>query len=135
MRFFVLAALAVGTTASVSVQNKQSSVQYVGIERNGIELFLGVPYGQDTGGANRFKPARPYVPESGSTIDATKHGPACPQPLGQWLAPLTLNNITSFSENCLHLNVARPKLNETPSSGLPVMVWIHGGECIALPLA
>ena len=109
------------------VSNTSCNVKYEGIERNGIELFLGIPYAQDTSGNNRFKPPRPHVALPGSTIDATKPGPACPQPLGQIFLPLALGNITNVSEDCLNLNVARPKM-EGSRNKLPVMVWIHGGS-------
>jgi carboxylesterase type B len=66
------------------------------------------------------------VQEPGSSHDATKAGPACPQLLGTWNQPLTLNNITEISEDCLNLNVARPK--GMGDRKLPVMVWIHGGQ-------
>ncbi|KAF1847553.1 alpha/beta-hydrolase [Cucurbitaria berberidis CBS 394.84] len=102
------------------------NVTYQGIERNGIEVFLGIPYAQDTSGENRFKPPRPQVPPPGSTVDATKPGFACPQPLGQATLPLALGNITHVSEDCLNLNVARPKQMNLYQK-LPVMVWIHGG--------
>ncbi|KAF2477640.1 putative lipase [Lindgomyces ingoldianus] len=104
-----------------------SNVKYLGAERNGIEVFLNIQYGQDTSGVNRFKPPRPFIPKPGTTYDATKYGPACPQTFGQWLPPLTLGNITSTSEDCLNLNVARPKGCHA-SSRLPVMIWIHGGS-------
>jgi len=107
--------------------NSDYDVRYEGFERNGIEVFLNIKYGQDTSGANRFKPPRPFVPVAGTTYNATSSGPACPQSYGQWNVPLTLGNITSISEDCLNLNVARPKLNATTEK-LPVMVWIHGGE-------
>lgn len=114
------------TAGAPQVSDTSCSVKYQGIERNGVELFLGIPYAQDTSGENRFKPPRPYVPAPGSTVDATKPGYACPQPLGQIVAPLALGNITHVSENCLNLNVARPKLHGLHHK-LPVMVWIHGG--------
>lgn len=110
----------------VAIDN-DALVKYVGFERDGVEVFLNVKYGEDTGGENRFKPPRPFKPVPGTTYDATVPGPACPQQLGQFLAPLTLNNITTISEDCLNLNIVRPK-NKTTSALWPVMLWIHGGE-------
>jgi carboxylesterase type B len=131
MKLFLVSALASVVAGTPIV--KCNDIQYQGIDRNGIEVFLGIPYGQDTGAEHRFKPPRPYVPKPGSVIDATKPGFACPQQLGQWNAPLTLLNVTagSTSEDCLNLNIARPKLNSTsavPEKGMAVMFWIHGGE-------
>ncbi|KAJ4363463.1 hypothetical protein N0V83_009757 [Neocucurbitaria cava] len=113
--------------AAPQISDTSCNVTYRGIERNGIEVFLGIPYAQDTSGGNRFKAPRAYVPPSGSTIDATKPGHACPQPLGEVSAPLALRNITDVSEDCLNLNVARPKI-EHGCKKLPVMVFIHGGS-------
>lgn len=133
MKALLLAALAAFTTAAPVVHDVVGDVKYIGFERNGVEIFQGIQYGQDTGGANRFRPPKEYVYEPGSTFYATKPGPACPQNLGQWLPPLTLGNITRISENCLNLNIVRPKdVNKTEGftveGGFPVMLWIHGGE-------
>lgn len=109
------------------VVDERRDVTYRGLQRNGIDVFLNIPYGQDTGGANRFKPPKPYVPVPHSTIDAQSYGPACPQELGEWLLPISLSNVTEVSEDCLNLNVARPK-GSSSKDRLPVMVYIHGGS-------
>lgn len=114
---------------ALRVDDASCGVTYRGIERDGIQHFYGIPYGQDTSGENRFKPPRLYVPNPGSVIDATKPGVACPQPLGVTSPPLGQGNVTEVSEDCLNLNIVRPRLNDTDRYGkLPVMVWIHGGE-------
>lgn len=115
------------TNANPQVVDQRHSVTYEGLERNGIEVFLNIPYARDTGGANRFKPPRPHVAATGSTVNAKSYGPSCPQQLGQWLPPLTLGNITQVSEDCLNLNVARPK-HACAGDRLPVLVFIHGGS-------
>ncbi|KAH9866554.1 hypothetical protein J1614_008244 [Plenodomus biglobosus] len=122
----LLGVIAVATAGTPEVANTYG-VKYQGIERNDIEIFLGIPYAQDTSGENRFKPPRPYVFPPGTTFDATEPGHACPQPLGVLFPPLGLGNITDISEDCLNLNVARPKKMD-PGKKLPVMVWIHGGS-------
>jgi carboxylesterase type B len=115
--------------AGVQLGDSPSSLNILGVTRNDIEVFLGLPYAQDTSGKNRFKPPIPYEYTPGSTIDATKPGPACPQPLGVLFAPLGLGNITETSEDCLNLNVARPRAEDREGKGpLPVLVWIHGGS-------
>jgi len=105
----------------------KSGVTYKGHYRNGIEFYQNIKYGEDTGGAYRFKPPRPYTPKPGSVIEATSPGPACPQQLGQWILPLAIENITAVSEDCLSLNIARPKGTKSGAK-LPVMIWIHGGK-------
>lgn len=105
-----------------------NNVTYRGLHRNGIEVFLSIPYGQDTGGEHRFKPPRPSTPQKGSQVIAQSYGPSCPQPLGDELgAPLVLGNVTDTSEDCLNLNIARPR-GTVAGDKLPVMVWIHGGS-------
>jgi carboxylesterase type B len=123
---FAFAGAVAVSTGAVIVSDPTTTIQYAGLAENDIDIFLGIPYGQDTSGPNRFKPPRPYVPAPGSEIDATKAGPACPQQLGQLFPPLALLNVTQVSEDCLNLNVARPKVTGTDL--LPVMVWIHGGS-------
>jgi carboxylesterase type B len=120
--------LHVGIAGATSrVIDTERHVTYNGLERNGIEVFLGIPYAQDTGGRNRFKPPKRRVPARGSTIDATAYGPSCPQQLGEWVPPISLGNITDISEDCLNLNVARPKGTRARDQ-LPVVVYIHGGS-------
>ncbi|PNY23694.1 Carboxylic ester hydrolase [Tolypocladium capitatum] len=113
--------------ANPTVVDSRLDVTYRGLDRNGIEVFLNIPYGQDTGGSNRFKPPKPQVAARGSTIHANVYGPACPQQLGGWVVPISLSNVTEVSENCLNLNVARPKGTRVDDR-LPVLVFIHGGS-------
>lgn len=111
-----------------TVLDTANNVTYRGLYRNGIEVFLNIPYGQDTGGEHRFKPPRPYTPQKGGEVIAQTYGPSCPQPLGDELgAPLVLGNVTDTSEDCLNLNIARPR-GTAAGDKLPVMVWIHGGS-------
>ncbi|KNG48135.1 para-nitrobenzyl esterase [Stemphylium lycopersici] len=127
MHFSVLAACVGAAAAGVRLADDDVDVQ--GMARNDIEIFLGIPYAQDTSGANRFKPPVPYEYTPSEVIDATKPGPACPQPLGVLFPPLGVGNITETSENCLNLNIARPKAADREGKGpLPVLVWIHGGS-------
>ncbi|KAI1136933.1 carboxylesterase family protein [Hypoxylon sp. FL0543] len=118
---------AIATARHPLVVDAEKNVKYQGLSRNGIEVFLNIPYGQDTGGANRFKPPKAAAPKPGSTIVAQSYGPACPQSLGEGFPPLTLSNVTEISENCLNLNVARPS-NLSADARLPVLVWIYGGS-------
>lgn len=109
------------------VVDGEGRVAYQGSERNGIEVFLNIRYGEDTGGENRFKPPRRYFPEAGSTILTQEYGPACPQQVGAPNIPIALSNVANISEDCLNLNVARPT-GTCELDTLPVMVYIHGGS-------
>lgn len=105
----------------------KNGVTYEGLKRNGIEVFLGIPFGEDTSGANRFKPPRPHTPARGSVVNAKSYGPACPQEVGDASPPFSYTAVTEVSEDCLNLIIGRPK-GTTKHSKLPVMVWIHGGS-------
>jgi carboxylesterase type B len=109
------------------VVDGEQRVTFQGSERNGIEVFLNIRYGEDTGGENRFKPPRRFFPEAGSTILTQEYGPACPQQLGAPNIPIALSNVTDISEDCLNLNIARP-IGTCELDTLPVMVYIHGGS-------
>ncbi len=104
-----------------------------GSQGNGVYRFLGVPYGVDTAGANRFLPPRP--PESWTGVrDATQAGHKAPQtpatrPSPRPNAPAhsifsSFRSDAPESEDCLILNVWTPGLDEARR---PVMVWLHGG--------
>jgi carboxylesterase type B len=126
--FLVLcAALSVGVLAAPTVVD--GSVKYVGIVNNGVtESFLGIKFGQDTGGTNRFKRPRPYAYPAGATVQATTPGPACAQKLGNPVPSVSdlLSNVTEISEDCLYIRVDRP-VNTTARAKLPVMVYLYGG--------
>lgn len=102
-----------------------NGVTYEGLYKDQVESWLGIRYGLDTSRSNRFKPPRPYEPSPGTTVQAVDPGPACPQATGNPNVPLALGNITRTSEDCLRLNVARPK-GTGECDRLPVMVYIHG---------
>ena len=63
-------------------------------------VYLGVPFAQTTGGANRWR-APQDLPASGSTFDAVAYGPTCPQAIASDL-------FTSQDEDCLNLNIWAP---------------------------
>lgn len=109
-----------------SVVDSTQNLTYNGLYESGVEAFLGIKYGQDTGGQNRFKPPQPYTYPARSIINAQMNGPACPQPLGDKPFPVYLSNVTEISEDCLLLNIKRPN-GTTKDSKYPVMAFIHGG--------
>ena len=96
---------------------------------NGIYTFLGVPYGADASGKNRFMP--PQAPEPWSDIrPAVFWGDTAPQNMNnRW--PNRYGtfvdhwNFFDVSENCLMLNVWTPNLSDGKKR--PVLVWFHGG--------
>ena len=111
--------------AGPTVHNEDKDITYHGVSDDNVDQFLGIAFAEDTGGNNRFAPPKPFIPMRGSVVDATKPGPACPQPT-EAIVPF-MSNVTHQSENCLNLRITRPaelNLNENP---LPVMVYIYGG--------
>lgn len=113
------------STARPSVTDSAGGITYRGLNRNGIEVYLGIPYGESTAGANRFKPPKAKVVKKGTTIDAGAYGNACPQQ-GNYDGTVVLTELGPVSEDCLNLDIARPK-GTASNANLPVMVWIYGG--------
>jgi carboxylesterase type B len=131
------------TSSSPTAHDSSNNITYRGLSRNNLDLFLGIPYAHDTSGTNRFKPPVPLSSLSGSIVDATAYGPACPQSIAEASFPFALTPVDVVSEDCLHLNIARPKKKankknkredgeeeeeEEEEELLPVMVYIHGGS-------
>ncbi|KAJ9477006.1 Carboxylic ester hydrolase [Pseudozyma hubeiensis] len=107
-------------TTSPTVKLHQGTVRGSTDTSYGLEQFFGIPYAKPPVGSLRF--AKPQPLDSSSShnlIDATRFGDICMQPP----APSPLYNM---SENCLNLNVVRPK-GTSAKDKLPVMVWIYGG--------
>src|SRR5277367_4172572 len=107
------------------VQTKQG--KFEGQQSKNSYSFLGIHYGADTGGQNRFLPPQPVQSWSGvKKVD--QMGNRCPQPVINM--PGEMGTVLSFSdlptsEDCLVLNVWTPKLHDRIKR--PVMVWLHGG--------
>ncbi|HEX8971003.1 carboxylesterase/lipase family protein, partial [Oryzihumus sp.] len=100
-----------------------SSGKVRGFTADGAYVALGVPYAAPPFGANRLRP--PLRPERWDGVrDATKFGPSPPQVAppqaagGGWDTDVA-------GEDCLNLNIWTP---DPGTSGLPVMVWIQGGQ-------
>jgi len=135
-RSFLAAALAAGASTVLPAIGRAEPAPIVqtragrmrGTVREGVKVFLGVPYGADTGGKNRWLPPKPVVPWSG-VRDATVFGPAPPQlnPIGAPLQEETeLLQKGPCGEDCLKLNIYTPAVGAS-SGQRAVMVWFHGG--------
>jgi para-nitrobenzyl esterase len=97
-----------------------------GMSVAGYREFLGIPYAAPPVGRLRWQAPQPAAAWSGIR-EATRPGPECPQAAG--LAGLLGGSgslAPGSSENCLYLNVWVP--DRLPPSGVPVLVWIHGGS-------
>ncbi len=99
-----------------------------GFEMQGIKTFLGIPYGADTSGKNRFMP--PQKPASWTDVrPALWWGNTAPQIMDNRYANVYASfidhwNYDDVSEDCLRINVWTP---DTDSKKRPVLVWLHGG--------
>ncbi|CAL8134350.1 unnamed protein product [Orchesella dallaii] len=90
-----------------------------------IFAFTGVPFGESTGGENRFRDPVPKKPWS-DIWDATFPSPACLQTNP---SSATAEKIIG-QEDCLHLDIYTPSLpknNGNASRLLPVFMFVPGG--------
>ncbi|KAG5353030.1 hypothetical protein C0989_010998 [Termitomyces sp. Mn162] len=122
----IFLALAI-TTSALAVPKRLDVSLPIGTFRGvstpqGIEKWIGIRYGQAPVGPLRFKAPVPVPPASpgAAVVTASTFGNACPQ-----LPDDTLG--APIAEDCLFLNVFRPN-GTSSSAGLPVLVWIHGGQ-------
>ncbi|MFC6878524.1 MULTISPECIES: carboxylesterase/lipase family protein [Actinomadura] len=92
----------------------------VGRRCGGHAVFRGIPYARPPVGALRFQAPVPVVKWDGAR-PATEFGPVVPQ-----AGPTAESSVGN--DEWLTLNVSTPALG---TSGLPVLVWIHGGAYIA----
>ncbi|CAG7821889.1 unnamed protein product [Allacma fusca] len=92
------------------------------IEGRDISAFEGIPYGESTGGDNRFKAPVPKKSWDG-TWRAHKPGPYCMQ-----YSFYKIFRVIG-SEDCLYLNVFTPEVpRDTGDRALPVIIYFHGGS-------
>ena len=113
---------------NIAVANTQYG-KVRGYVLRGINYFLGMPYGADTSGANRFMP--PQKPKPWADIyPALWWGNTAPQNMENRYASKTGAfrdhwNYDDVSEDCLRINVFTPAINDGKKR--PVLFWIHGG--------
>ncbi|KAI9458426.1 carotenoid ester lipase precursor [Lactarius psammicola] len=115
------------------------SATFSGVCNGRAAQFLGIPYAQPPTCGRRLRLPEPLPPYEGF-YDVHKFGPSCPQQ--RMVLPTGLNSqlekdisnivatlyedVTTDHEDCLTINVFTPE-NATPTSKLPVLVWIFGG--------
>lgn len=110
-------------------ETETTSGKVRGFSDRGVFTYLGLPYGADTSGENRFQPPKKPTPWSG-VRDSMQFGPACPQYMHGWRnywpdvnAFFYDLNSGRMDEDCLRLNVWTPAIND--SSRRPVLLWLH----------
>jgi len=112
---------------NIAVANTQYG-KVRGFILRGIHTFLGIPYGADTSGSNRFMPPQKPTPWA-ETRPAVWWGNTAPQIMdnryaNQYASFVDHWNYDDVSEDCLRVNVWTPALDQKKR---PVILWLHGG--------
>jgi para-nitrobenzyl esterase len=90
---------------------------------SGVSAFLGVPYAASPFGSRRLLPPQPHASWAGER-DATRYGPTCPKGDYPQHSAELFAEVEIPGDDCLNLNIWTP---DAGGSGLPVLVWLHGG--------
>ncbi|OBA90085.1 carboxylesterase [Mycobacteriaceae bacterium 1482268.1] len=96
-----------------------------GFTRDGVHRWRSIPYAQAPVGPLRLKAPRPVQPWPGVRYC---HGFGNCAPQQRMYTLLGVGKYQSMGEDCLTLNVTRPKRRR--DEPMPVMVFIHGGGYI-----
>ena len=102
-------------------------VTFNGTERQVVK-YIGIPYGEPTGGANRFAKPKPKPPLKEPYIaNRTDLPNICPQLVGGYIQAGYLDG--RLSEDCLYLSIYAPASSlHQDSRKHAVMIWVHGGS-------
>jgi para-nitrobenzyl esterase len=104
-----------------------------GFEKDGLSIFLGIPFAAPPIGDRRWLPPELVKPWAGvkETKSFVATAPQIIMPLNEvspfQISPkidMSLGKQPPINEDCLHLNIWTPATN---GAHRPVMVWIHGG--------
>lgn len=116
----VLAASVGSLQANAFYHGSDNKNTMTGVETDYGTKYLGIPYAEPPVGELRWK--APQQLDFPDNFEATTAGSSCPQ------TP-SVFGIPSVSEDCLYLNVYKPKSAGSFWGKIkkPVMVWIHGG--------
>ena len=93
-----------------------------------VVKYIGIPYGEPTGGTNRFAKPKPKSPlREPYFANRTDLPSICPQLVGGYIQADVLDG--RLSEDCLYLSIYSPVNTLSPESRKhAVMIWVHGGS-------
>lgn len=86
------------------------------------DVFLGIKYAPKP---ERFAPAKLSLESPGTHFNVSQYGVDCTG-YGSDTNTLVAGGWTTLGEDCLHLNVVKPKV-KGHKQGLPILLWIYGG--------
>lgn len=84
------------------------------------DLYLGIKYAPQP---VRFTPARLAKDTPKTHFNVTQYGIDCTG-YGSDTTMLVKQGLTKLGEDCLHLNIVKPR---TKRKDLPILLWIYGG--------
>lgn len=89
-----------------------------------VTKFLGIPFGEDTSGSNRFRKPIPKAPFNETFYAYTPSTPC--------MQAILRGDPYNRTEDCLRLNIFVPRDLQSASATdkLPVMIWLHGGAFV-----
>ncbi|KAK0519558.1 hypothetical protein OC842_007414 [Tilletia horrida] len=135
--------------ANTPTNHYQSSVRFTFVDTTSGQVhgryfpdsqvyrYLGIPYAEDTGGPNRFKPAVRKARAEGVIIDATRAGPSCVSTQGNvsraalGFTGQQIPDSSTWSEDCLLVNLYVNKATRESAGrgpGAAVLVYVYGGS-------
>lgn len=92
-----------------------------GFTKNGVNVFLGIPYAAPPVGNLRWRPPAPAARHG--LLDATHYADSCEVTELQ-----SFGGPKSMSEDCLYINVFTANVHGgNHGKAMPVIVWIYGG--------
>ena len=104
---------------SLIVETTKGKVE--GFEKNGVDIWLGIPHSKPPVGALRFKRAQPMDAWGDVKVCHRFGNKPIQFPFLQFGKPI---ETVPESEDCLYLNIWKP----SGGKKLPVFVWIYGGS-------
>lgn len=111
--------LPVGGVSTENIQSSSGALR--GFSKDGLDVFLGIPYAEPPTGNLRFKAPLAVKPWQG-TFSAYEFGAFCPQAYDAVVVDDPHEDLNN--EDCLTLNIWKPSAGREKRA---VMVFIHGG--------